>query len=67
MSKWQEKKQNLDPMWKILMKEVDNYRDLFESWMSAGGVKKLLCSEESEANISSWSFDTEGHAKKCAE
>ena len=78
------KKQNLDPMCKILMKEVDlgeptsffdhvylgctqregktskdivdNYRDLFESRMSAGGVDKLLHSEKSEAHISSWSF-----------
>ena len=36
---------------------VDNYRDLFEVRMSAGGVEKLLYSEESEANISSWSYD----------
>ena len=85
------KKQNLDPMWKVLNKEVDlgeptsfldhvylgctqrqceisrdivdNYRTMFESRISAGGVEKLpfpqnLC-------ISSWSYDMAGHAKKC--
>ena len=89
------KKQNLDPMWKVLMKEVDfgeptsdldhvylgctqrecetskdivdNYRNMCEPRMSAGGVEKLLYREECEANISSWSYDVEGHAKKCVE
>ena len=46
---------------------VDNYRDLFESKMSAGGVDKLPHSEKSEANISSWSCDMDGDAKKCVE
>ena len=87
------KKQNLDPMWKLLDKEVDlgeptsfldhvflgctqrqgeiskdivdNYRAMFESRISAGRAEKLpfpqnLC-------ISSWSYDMEGHAKKCVE
>ena len=27
----------------------------------------MLYSEKSEANISSWSYDMEGHAKKCVE
>ena len=89
------KKQNLDPMWKILMKDfdlgeptsfldhvylgctqreceiskdvVDNYRDVFESRMSGGCIEKLLYSEKSEADISSWSYDMERHAKKCVE
>ena len=89
------KKQNINPTWKILMKDVDlgeptsfpdhvylgctqrecqtskdivdNYRKLFEFRISAGGVEKLPYSEESEANISSWSYDMEGHAKKCVE
>ena len=67
------KKQNLDPMWKLLNKEVDlreptsfldhvylgctqrqcqtskdtvdNYRTMFESRISSGGVEKLPCSE----------------------
>ena len=89
------KKQNLDPMWKILMKDVDlgeptsfldhvylgctqrecktsrdivdNYMNMFESRISAGAVEKLLVSGNSDANISSWSYDMEGHAKKCVE
>ena len=72
-NKMARKKQNLDPMWKILMKGfdlgeptsfvdhvylgctqwdckinkdiMDNYRDLFECRMSAGGNWKLPCSE----------------------
>ena len=94
ISKLAGKKQNIDPLWKILMKDVDlgepttffdhvylgctqrecktskdivdNYKDLFESRMSVGGIESLLCSEKSEANISSWSYDM-GHAKKCVE
>ena len=83
------KKQNFDPMWKVLNKEVDlgeptsffdhvylgctqrpceiskdivdNYRTMFESRISAGGLEKLpfpqnLC-------VSSWSYDMEGHAR----
>ena len=38
---------------------------MFESRISAGEMEKLLYSEKSEANISSWSYDMEGHAKKC--
>ena len=44
---------------------VDNYRTMFESRISAGAMEKLQCSEN--MNISSWSFDMEGHAKKCVE
>ena len=40
---------------------ISNYRDLFESRISAGGIEK------SEANISSGSYDMEGHAMKCVE
>ena len=85
------KKQNIDPMWKVLNKEVDlgeptsfldhvylgctqrqceiskdivdNYRAMFESRISAGGTEKLPYSEN--FRISSWSYDMEGHAKKC--
>ena len=84
------KKQNLDPMWKLLNKEVDlgeptsffdhvylgctqrqreiskdivdNYRTMFESRISAGGIEKLPSFEN--FRISSWSNDMEGHAKK---
>ena len=88
-----EKKQNLDPMRKLLNKEVDlgeptsfldhvylgctqrqceiskdmvdNYRTMCESRISAGGTEKLPYSEN--VRISSWSYDMEGHAKKCVE
>ena len=87
------KKQNLDPMWKLLKKEVDlgeptsfldhvylgctqrqcqiskdivdNYRTMFESRISAGGVEKLPFPQN--LRISSRSYDMEGHAKKCVE
>ena len=93
--KMSRKKQNLEPMWEILMKGVelgeptsfldhvdlgctqrecktskdivDNYRGVFQFRMSHGGIEKLPSSEESEANLSSWSYDMEGHAKKCVE
>ena len=87
------KERNIDPMWKVLNKEVDlgeptsfldheylgciqrqceiskdivdNYRNMFESRISARGTAKLPCSEN--LRISSWSCDMEGHAKKCVE
>ena len=87
------KKQNIDPMWKVLNKEVDlgeptsfldhvflgctqrqceirkdivdNYRTMFESRISARRTEKLPYSEN--LRISSWSYDMEGHAKKCVE
>ena len=87
------KKQNLDPMWKLLNKEVDlgeptffldhvylgctqrqceiiknavdNYRTMFESRISAGGVEKLPFPQN--LRISSWSYDMAGHAEKCVE
>ena len=46
---------------------VDNYRNMFESKISAGATEKLLYSENSGANKSSWSYDMEGHAKKWVE
>ena len=85
------KKQNLDPMWKVLNKEVDlgeptsfldhvylgctqrkceiskdivdHYRSMFESIIYAGATEELPRSEN--LRISSWSYDLEGHAKKC--
>ena len=44
---------------------VDNYRTMFESRIYAGATEKLPCSEN--MSISSWSYDMEGHAKKCVE
>ena len=46
---------------------VDNYRKMFESRFSAGATEKLPYSEKLGANISSWSYDIEGHAKNCVE
>ena len=87
------KKHNINPIWKVLNKEVDfgeptsflddvhlvctqrqceiskdivdNYRTMFESRISAGATEKLPCSENIRS--SSWSYDMEGHAKKCVE
>ena len=87
------KKHNIDPMWKVLNKEVDlgeptsfldhvylgctqrkceinkdivdNYRTMFESRISAGGVEKLPFPQN--LRIPSWSYDMECHAKKCVE
>ena len=44
---------------------VDDYRSMFESRISAGAVEELPCSGKPDANISSWSYDVEGNAKKC--
>ena len=44
---------------------VDNHRTMFESRISTGATKKLPCSQN--LSISSWSYDMEGHAKKCVE
>ena len=44
---------------------VDNYRTMFESRVSAGANEKLPCSEN--LRISAWSYDMEGHGKKCVE
>ena len=44
---------------------VDNYRTMFESRISAGGLEKLPFPQN--LRISSWSYDMEGHAKKCVE
>ena len=44
---------------------VDNYRTMFESRISAGGLEKLPFPQN--IRISSWSYDMVGHAKKCVE
>ena len=44
---------------------VDNCGTMLESRISAGAIEKLPCSEN--LSISSWSYDMEGHAKKCVE
>ena len=44
---------------------VDNYKTMFESRNSAGWTEKLPFPQNNR--ISSWSYDMEGHAKKCVE
>ena len=82
-SKLAGKKQNIDPMWKELMKEIDlreptSFLDHVymgctqREWdivsrISAGATEKLTCSGRLDSNISTWSYDMEGHAKKCVE
>ena len=44
---------------------VDNYRTMFESRISAGRTEKLPFPQN--LRFSSWSYDMEGHAKKCVE
>ena len=46
-------------------KTMWNNRTMFESRISAGGTEKLPYSEN--LRVSSWSYDMEGHAKKCVE
>ena len=46
---------------------VENYRSMFKTRISAGAKEKLPCSGKLDADISSWSYDMEGHAKKCVE
>ena len=50
---------------KISKDIVDNYRTMFESRISAGGIEKLPFPQN--IRISSGSFDMAGHAKKCVE
>ena len=40
---------------------------MFESRISAGTPEKLPGSEKPDANMSTQSYDMEGHAKKCVE
>ena len=92
------KKRNINPMWKVINKEVDlgeptsfldhvylaytqreskmsndivaNYRDMFESTISKGAKEKLptrASGKPDAGTASSWSYDMEGHAKKCVE
>ena len=49
---------------KILYTNTEN---MFQSSISAGAMEKLPCSGQPDANISSWSYYMEGHAKKCVE
>ena len=50
---------------------VDNYKSMFESRISAGATEKLsetkATGKPDAETISYWSYDMEGHAKKCVE
>ena len=46
---------------------VETYRDMFESRISAGALEKLPNTWKLDANMFSWSYDMEGHAKKCVQ
>ena len=71
------KKQNIDPMWKVLNKEVDlgeptSFLDhvyLGCSQRQCEIRKDMVRTEKlpylENLRISSWSYDMEGHAKKC--
>ena len=93
------KTENIDPMWKVLMKDIDfgeptsfldhvflgctqrecqiskdiveNHRSMFESRIYAGATEKLsetkATGKPDAETISSWSYDMEGHAKKCVD
>ena len=55
---------------KISNEIVANYRDMFESRISAGAKEKLpirASGKPDAETISSWSSDMEGHAKNCVE
>ena len=73
------KKQNIDPMWKVLNKEVDlGEPTSFLDHVYLGctqrqcEIRKDMVRTEKlpyleNLRISSWSYDMEGHAKKCVE
>ena len=44
---------------------VDEYSNMFQPRVSARATAKLPESEKNGANVASWSYDVEGHAKKC--
>ena len=49
---------------------VTNYRDMIESKISVGAREKLptrASGKPDAETIFSWSYDMEGHAKKCVE
>ena len=46
---------------------IDQHREMFESRISAGLTEKLPGSAKPHAETVAWSYDVEGHAKKCVE
>ena len=46
---------------------IEQYKEMFESRVSAGATEKLPGWEKPHAKISAWFYDMEGHAQKCVE
>ena len=46
---------------------IVEYAKMFESGISAGATEKLLGWEKPHAKTAAWSYDMEGHARKCVE
>ena len=46
---------------------LEQYKKMFESRISTGATEQLLGWEKSDAKTVAWSYDMEGHAKKCVE
>ena len=74
------KTENVEPTSKILVEGVErecqisndvvaNYRDVFESRISVGAKETTdrASGKPDAETIISWSYDMEGHAKKCVE
>ena len=53
--------------WKPNEKFIGQYNKMFESRISAGATEKLPGWEKPRAKTSAWSYDMEGHARKCVE
>ena len=50
-------------MWMKLF--LKNFSKMFESHISAGATEKLLLWEKPHERTAAWSYDMEGHARKC--
>ena len=48
-------------------KIMEQYNKMFESRVSAGATEKLPGWDKPRAKTSAWSYDMEGHARKCVE
>ena len=46
---------------------IDEYRDMFESRISAGPTEKITGWDKPHAKMVAWSHDMEGHAQECVE
>ena len=46
---------------------IEEYKKMFESRISAGATEKLAGWQKPHAKTVAWSYDMEGHARKCVE